>query len=225
MRTLAAVSLVLVLVAGCAHRPAVATGPRAEVVLSLQEINCQSCGAASVRALEQRAGVHAARFDRDKVELTVDYDPGRTGPDALVAAIGEVGYQAQVGAGHGRYAADVEFPPGLDVAWISRGGEGVELEPHRASGKVTVFDFYAEWCGPCREVDRAMVSILQERNDVALRKLDVADWDSAVAKHYLADVPSLPFVVVYAKSGERLKAISGLHLDELRAAIDEGRTR
>lgn len=225
MRALVFTGLLLFMVGGCAHRQVVAAGPRAEVILSLQEINCQSCGAASVRALERRPGVYSAHFDRDKVELTVEYDPGRTGPDALVAAVGEVGYEARVGAGHGRYAADVEFPAGLDVTWISRGGEDVPLESHRAPGKVTVFDFYAEWCGPCREVDRTMVSILQEHDDVALRKLDVADWDSAVAKRYLADVPSLPYVVVYGKSGARVNAISGLHLDDLRAAIEEGRKR
>lgn len=209
--------------AGCAHAPKAPDTARAETVLSLQDINCQSCGAASVKALERRPGVYSASFDRDKAEVRVVYDPARSGPEPLAQAVREIGYEAVVGAGHGRYSPEVEFPPGLDVRVISEDGAAVDIDEHRVPGKVTVFDFYAVWCGPCREVDRAMVAVLQEHDDVALRKLNVTDWGSAVAKRYLSQVPSLPYVIVYGRDGERVEAISGLHLDELEAAIEEGR--
>lgn len=193
------------------------------VVLSLREISCQSCGAASVRALEQRDDVYAAAFDRDSVELTVSHDPTQITPEGLATVIEGLGYQAEVGAGHGAYAADVEFPQDVDVQWISKTGEAVDIEAHRVAGKVTVFDFYATWCGPCREVDREMLSILMEDSEVALRKLNVVDWETPVVERYLKNVPNLPYVIVYSQTGERVAAIAGLHLDKLRNAIKRGK--
>lgn len=215
-----------VALAGCAHGQTSAgrSAHSETVVISLQEIACQSCGQASARALTKREGVEKATFDRDTAEVTVHYDPAVTSPPALVGVVGELGYEAEVGSGKGRYLPEVDFPEELDVVWTSRDGTAVEIEEHRVPGKITVFDFYAPWCGPCREVDREMLSILKNRTDVALRKLNVVDWESGVAKRYLKDIPHLPYVIVYGKNGERLRVISGLHLDQLRAAIREARS-
>jgi len=175
------------------------------------------------RALKRRDGVEEVSFDRDTAEVVVRYDPARTRPELLVEAIADLGYGAEIGEGKGCYLPDVEFPPELDVRWISRDGAAVDIERHVERGKVTVFDFYATWCGPCREVDREMLSILRESSDVALRKLNVADWGSGVAKQYLTEVPNLPYVIVYGKDGERVAGVSGLELERLRSAIDKGR--
>lgn len=117
-------------------------------------------------------------------------------------------------------------PPAVpDVAEISEAGHTVELRDHLAAGKVTVFDFYAEWCKPCKEVDRHMEQVLATQGDVALRKIDVVDWDSEVAEAYLRYVPTLPYVVVFGRSGKEIAKISGLHLDDLDAAIEKGRRK
>lgn len=220
-----ALPLTGLLAVACAHAPPTTeTATETDsVIISLQDIACQSCGAASARALAQRDGVAAAEFDRNSAEVTVRYDPSRTTPLALVSVIEELGYEAELGAGKGRYLPEVEFPNELDVQWLSRDGGAVEIEAHKVSGKVTVFDFYAEWCGPCREVDREMLSVLRDNDDVALRKLNVIDWESGVAKQYLADIPSLPYVIVYSKTGKRIDAIPGLKLSRLRRAIDAAR--
>jgi thiol-disulfide isomerase/thioredoxin len=203
---------------------ACASTPEAKTVLSLRDVDCQSCGIRAARALEDQAGVEQASFDKQNVEIAVAYDPAQTTPAALVAAVQrETGFAVVVGSGKGRYTADVSFPPELDVRWISKEGEGVDIESHRAAGKVTVFDFGARWCGPCKDLDREMRSILEASPDVALRKLNVVDWDSEVAARYLGGVPELPYVLVYSKSGKRVDAISGLDLARLRRAIESAR--
>ena len=113
------------------------------VVISLQDITCQSCGAAVVKLLKRKRGVEDAQFDRDSVEIAVRYDSSSIEPADLTKAIREAGYDSVVGAGRGSYAAEQEFAAGLDVEWISRAGEAVDLEEHLVAGKVTVFDFYA----------------------------------------------------------------------------------
>ncbi len=195
------------------------------VVLSLQGIDCQSCGDRVVGSLTKRPGVYAASFDKALAEVSVQYDPAQIAPTDMLAVIEGLGYQASEGAGKGAYIPEIEFDEALDVKKVSKDGQSVVLQDHLAPGKVTVVDFYAVWCKPCREVDHHMKQVLAAHGDVALRKVDVVDWDSEAAKEHLRGVPDLPYVIVFGPSGKQVAAISGLRLDELDAAIDKARTR
>ncbi len=191
-------------------------------VISLRDIDCGSCGDTVVAALEKHTGVYDASFDRVAAEISVHYDATQTEPSAMITVVQQQGYTAIEGAGQGAYLAEIEFAPGLDMVKISHAGEAVTLEEHIEPGKVMVFDFYAQWCKPCRQIDLHMKQVLAAHGDVALRKLDVVDWDSELAAQYLEGVPSLPYVVVYGKNGKRIAKISGLELADLDAAIAKG---
>jgi thiol-disulfide isomerase/thioredoxin len=116
--------------------------------------------------------------------------------------------------------------PGADLRQLSARGEDVpELASQAVPGKVTVFDFYADWCPPCRQVDAHMYRVLNQRPDVAYRKLNIVSWESPLARRHLHGVPSLPHLVVYGKDGRPVRAITGLNLSALDAAISEGAAR
>jgi len=194
-------------------------------VISMQGIDCESCGARAIETVTKRPGVYAAAFDKVLAELTVQYDAAQTGPADFIAAVESLGYQGFEGPGKGAYIPEVELPAQADVVRLDNAGKAVQLRDHLAAGKVTVVDFYAVWCQPCRKVDEHMKEVLATQPDVALRKVDVVDWDSEVAKQHLQGVPNLPYVIVFGRSGKQVAAISGLQLDELDAAIAKARSK
>lgn len=115
------------------------------------------------------------------------------------------------------------LPPDADLTWLSREGEDVpSLDSQAVQGKVTIFDFYADWCAPCRKIDAHVYRLLQQRQDLALRKLNVVSWETPLAKRHLAQVPSLPYLVVYGSDGKLVRAIAGFDLAALDKAIAEG---
>lgn len=112
------------------------------------------------------------------------------------------------------------LPEKADLAEISHAGEDVlNLESHAVKGKITVFDFYAVWCAPCRKIDAHLFALLGQRDDLALRKLNVVSWDTPLAKRYLNDVAGLPYVIVYGKSGKKVATVEGFNLKKLDQAI------
>jgi thiol-disulfide isomerase/thioredoxin len=111
-------------------------------------------------------------------------------------------------------------PAGADLQELSRQGEDVpSLQAHSVPGKVTLFDFYAVWCAPCRKVDAHLMALLGKRRDLAVRKLNVVSWQTPLAERYLRDVPALPYVVVHGKDGRPSGSVSGLDLEALDRAI------
>lgn len=111
-------------------------------------------------------------------------------------------------------------PSGADVKSIAQQGQALTaLEPHLVPGKVTVFDFYASWCAPCRKVDEHLYPIAGGRSDLAIRKVDIGSWESAVAERWLGDAPELPYLLVFDKRGQKVATLVGGDLRELDRAL------
>ena len=105
-------------------------------------------------------------------------------------------------------AAEEPLPADADVVKVNEPGQEVELEPIVASGKVTVVEFYAEWCAPCRDVERRVLAVMSAGSAVALRKVDVGeDHDTPVAKQH--KVKTVPSVLIYDREGELRYTLEG----------------
>ena len=108
-----------------------------------------------------------------------------------------------------------------DVQTITHGRE-VDLEAHLVPGKHVLFDFYADWCGPCRALEPTLLELADRHSDqLAVRKVDIINWDSAVSRQYR--VSSVPYLVLYGPDGSRLAAgDAGSVLRSLTAALGGG---
>jgi len=113
-------------------------------------------------------------------------------------------------------------PENADIAEIALSGKDLPaLEPHRVAGKITIFDFYAAWCPPCRKVDEHLYPILAKRSDIAIRKINVESWDTPLAERWLENVPELPYLVIYDKNGTKVRSIAGAKFGEIDGAIQK----
>ena len=208
-RLIPSLSLTLVLAAASAWADRVQ-------VFSVQGADCATCADKIKDELKKTKGIGKASFDKQKVELTVKLEDG-VADEAVVSAVDRAGFKATVGPGHGAYLPHPDYPAGADVLWLSRDGSAVGPLPKlRAAAKYTVFDVYADWCGPCRDVDARLRAVVAERKDVAVRKLSVVDFDSPLAKELGVEV--LPFVVVFTPEGRKTE-IHGAQLGKIDKAL------
>jgi len=185
-------------------------------VYSIQGADCSSCGEKIRTALKKVKGVKKTAFDMRKVELTVEMEDGVADSVVLAAAEG-VGLHAIVGAGQGAYLPKEPYPAGADVLELNKDGAAVgPLDKLRVADKFTVFDVYADWCGPCRDVDKKLREIVAGRPDVAVRKLVVLDFDSPLARELGLEM--LPHVIVYTPEGKRTE-IRGAELGKIDKAL------
>ena len=215
MATISFLTRRLVAAVACVILAAPAWADRVQVY-SIQGVDCATCGEKIRAALKKVKGVKKTEFDMHKVELTVDMEDSV--PDSVVVGAAEkLGYRAIVGAGQGAYLPKESYPAGADVQELNKDGESVgPLDKLLVADKFTVFDVYADWCGPCRDVDKRLREIVARRSDVAVRKLSVLDFDSPLARDLGLEM--LPYVVVYTPDGKKTE-IKGAELGKIDKAL------
>lgn len=82
---------------------------------------------------------------------------------------------------------------------------------------VTVKDFYADWCGPCKSQEQILEEVEQEYDDVEFKRID-ADEHQDIANEY--QVRSLPTLVV-ERNGEMIERFVGVtQAGQIEAAVE-----
>jgi thioredoxin 1 len=84
-----------------------------------------------------------------------------------------------------------------------------EVEEKIKAGKLILIDFFAEWCGPCKQISPILDELEKDANGAyEIYKIDV---DKEEAREFLTEqmVMSIP-TVVFFKGGKRVDAFVGL---------------
>ena len=82
------------------------------------------------------------------------------------------------------------------------GGKLVNLQDVLVPGKITLIDFYADWCVPCKKISSYLERLAKKDPDVFLRKIDIVKWGTPVTMQY--GIRGIPDIRVFDRNGRML---------------------
>ncbi|HEY6065323.1 MAG TPA: cation transporter [Thermoanaerobaculia bacterium] len=190
-------------------------------------IDCQACAPPIRKALNGIPGIRNAQVDwkagTATVEVPADFDKAK-----IKKALDAIGYDA-VFADESRKefaALPDDVVRKLDIVSFD-GSSKVDLKTIAAPGKITVVDYWAEWCSPCHLLEKRLQHLVNENPNMAVRRVNVGKWDNAAAKQATAEfrLEALPYVRVYDARGKFVDDVTGGSWDQLRKVLEKARAR
>lgn len=83
-----------------------------------------------------------------------------------------------------------------------------------ANQGITLVDFWAAWCGPCRMMEPVLTSI--EAEGVTVNKVNIDHEQRLAARH---QVQSIPTMIVYKDGQEKGRIVGAMPLAQLKQEI------
>jgi len=85
------------------------------------------------------------------------------------------------------------------------------------SSKPVILDFFAEWCGPCRQMAPLFEELSKELEDsYVFGKIDIDQDRTLAINHGISSIPTL----IFYKNGKQVGAVSGfLAKEEIKAKL------
>ncbi len=162
------------------------------------------------------------RYERGEFEIR--YDPAAIEVSELIEVVEARGVTASVDPPpqpvEERAPLTEEQVSALDIRTITH-GDPVRLEDHVVAGKFTIFDYYSDWCVPCKLLEKRLERLLSERDDLALRKLDIVDWKSEATAQARSEfgLTAIPYVRVYGPDGSFVGEAKGNDVTAIEALL------
>ncbi|HYI08049.1 MAG TPA: thioredoxin domain-containing protein [Thermoanaerobaculia bacterium] len=186
--------------------------------------DCDECAPPIVKALSSVPGVSRPEVNPKTHMVTVQLAPG-SDREKVRKALTNLGFGAVF---PGEKETGFVPPPEsvlrtLDI--VSYPGKNkVDIAKVVVPGKVTIVDFYGEWCGPCRVLEARLQHLMAgDKPNLALRRVDIGKWDNAAARQVTREFKgeALPYIRVYDAKGRFVEAVTGGMWDEVLIAIEK----
>jgi len=98
---------------------------------------------------------------------------------------------------------------------------------------ITLVDWWASWCGPCRTFAPVFQAASEEHSDVRFGKIDTEDQQELAAAAQITSIPTLMAfrdgILVFSQPGalpapaleQVIKAVRDLDMEEVRAEVSK----
>ena len=185
-------------------------------------IDCAACAPPVKKALAAVPGVTKVAVDTNAKTATVDVPPGFD-KSKLRDALSNAGFDATF---PGEKRTDIAPLPAdvaknLDIVRYD-GKSALDFGKVLAAGKITVVDYYADWCGPCNVLESRLERYMVGHPNIAIRRTDIGKWDNAAAAQAThLGATALPYIRVYDARGKFVTSVTGGMWDEVLAAIEK----
>jgi len=188
---------------------------------TIEGMTCDNCANTCTQALAQMKGVQSAKVDFESKTATVVAVESVTQED-LKQKIKEKNFEALFDDESLQPPLTSEERENLSIRDIKGGGK-IKIDEHLVEGGITIFDFYADWCGPCKVFSPKVERLLLNHAKVNLVKVDIVDWKSALSKQLTQkyQMPSLPFVLVFNDKGKLLGKVHGNFIEKVEAIVEK----
>lgn len=85
---------------------------------------------------------------------------------------------------------------------------------------ITLVDFYATWCGPCKMLGPVLEEYSKQNNDVKVLKVNIDDCNK-ITKEY--GVMAVPTLIIFKDGVEKSKRTGFMPLDEIEKFVEENK--
>ncbi|XP_055488430.1 thioredoxin-2-like [Leucoraja erinacea] len=88
-----------------------------------------------------------------------------------------------------------------------------------AGNKLVVVDFYATWCGPCKDIAPKFKAFSTTYTDVIFCKVDTDDVEELNVEYKVKALPTFIFI----KDGNEVASVVGANADDVEKLIQQHR--
>jgi len=186
---------------------------------TVEGMTCDGCAQGLTEALQKIEGVESVSVDFNSKTAKV-IATNEVTIQTIKAAVKDRNFEALFEDETLLKPLTEEEKKGLDIVVVKGGGK-IKFKDHLAAGKITIFDFYADWCGPCRVFSPKVERFIKDNPNVSLRKVDIVTWKSELSKQLTKDyqMPALPFILIFDEKGKLLGKVEGNRMEEVASIV------